>query len=48
MSEYQNIENNEFEINEGTSIDSLNKTSYKRFREYLKGFNPNCFTMRSI
>ena len=26
---------------EGTSIDSLNKASYKRFREYLKGFNPN-------
>jgi ATP-dependent DNA helicase RecG len=25
----------------GTSIDSLNKASYKRFREYLKGFNPN-------
>ncbi|GHU68015.1 hypothetical protein FACS189413_03950 [Bacteroidia bacterium] len=26
---------------EGTSVDSLNKASYKRFREYLKGFNPN-------
>jgi ATP-dependent DNA helicase RecG len=26
---------------EGTSIHSLNKASYKRFREYLKGFNPN-------
>jgi len=26
---------------EGTSADSLNKASYKRFREYLKGFNPN-------
>jgi ATP-dependent DNA helicase RecG len=25
----------------GTSVDSLNKASYKRFREYLKGFNPN-------
>jgi ATP-dependent DNA helicase RecG len=26
---------------EGTSADLLNKASYKRFREYLKGFNPN-------
>ncbi|GHT07264.1 hypothetical protein FACS189426_00120 [Bacteroidia bacterium] len=26
---------------EGTSVDLLNKASYKRFREYLKGFNPN-------
>ena len=26
---------------EGTSANSLNKASYKRFREYLKGFNPN-------
>jgi predicted HTH transcriptional regulator len=26
---------------EGTSVNSLNKASYKRFREYLKGFNPN-------
>jgi ATP-dependent DNA helicase RecG len=26
---------------ESTSADSLNKASYKRFREYLKGFNPN-------
>jgi predicted HTH transcriptional regulator len=26
---------------EDTSADSLNKASYKRFREYLKGFNPN-------
>ena len=26
---------------EGTSVESLNKASYKRFREYLKGFNPN-------
>jgi ATP-dependent DNA helicase RecG len=26
---------------EGTNVDLLNKASYKRFREYLKGFNPN-------
>jgi predicted HTH transcriptional regulator len=26
---------------EGTSVNLLNKASYRRFREYLKGFNPN-------
>ncbi|MDR1974516.1 MAG: hypothetical protein LBQ31_07570 [Bacteroidales bacterium] len=26
---------------EGTSVDLLNKASYKCFREYLKEFNPN-------
>jgi ATP-dependent DNA helicase RecG len=26
---------------ERTSVDSINKASYKRFRDYLKGFNPS-------